>query len=243
MPLLHRTLGNLKWENISEGFFVDCKTLYNVQMLRHHCCCFIAARKAGGANLPGDSLLCALYSWYVFCTPKYISKQHTIILVFLVILFKYNFLICPHPRGTAAQLQGVPFNCSGFVSSHSIPPRGARLWNPMLQQCSQPAEMVNPENLTILSSFSIFININSNAACFGQFFTFFFFCFTLDSRTRCVFLFYWIKMEIRGTKHVTFKLSRTGVESVCQDLTHFFYKGPDDDYVQFVAYGVPASTT
>lgn len=47
----------------------------------------------------------------------------------------------------------------------------------------------------------------------------------------------------RGTKHVTFKLSRTGVESVCQDLTHFFYKGPDGEYVQFVAYGVPASTT
>lgn len=53
-------------------------------------------------------------------------KQHIIILVFLVILFKYNFLVCPHPRDTAAQLQGVPFNCSGFVSSHSIPPRGTR---------------------------------------------------------------------------------------------------------------------
>lgn len=45
----------------------------------------------------------------------------------------------------------------------------------------------------------------------------------------------------RGTKHVTFKLWRTGVESVCQDLTHFFYKEPDGEYVQFVAYGVPAS--
>ena len=41
----------------------------------------------------------------------------------------------------------------------------------MRHGCNQPAEMVNPENLTILSSCSIFININSNAACFGQFFT------------------------------------------------------------------------
>ena len=41
-------------------------------MWRHHCCCFTAANKAGGANLPGDGLLCALCSWYVFCTLKYI---------------------------------------------------------------------------------------------------------------------------------------------------------------------------
>lgn len=67
-------------------------------MLRHHCC-FIAANKAGGANLPGDSLLCALCSWYVFCTLKYIFLKTHNYFSFLSD-FKYNFLIYPKPRGT-----------------------------------------------------------------------------------------------------------------------------------------------
>lgn len=41
----------------------------------------------------------------------------------------------------------------------------------MLQECDQPAKMVNPKNLQSYLAFFIFRNINSNAACFGQFFT------------------------------------------------------------------------
>ena len=31
-------------------------------------------------------------------------------------------------------------------------------------------------------------------------------------------------------------------QSLCEDLSHFFYKGPNGEYFQVVAYGVPAST-
>lgn len=70
-------------------------------------------------------------------------KNHTITLIFLVILFKCNSFQCHH----SAQLREAPFSGSGSDPSPIFPSPRAGPGYPVLQGWDQPTEVVIPEIL------------------------------------------------------------------------------------------------